>query len=310
MLRRSDLLHRVAAQHQQLLARDECLRTDGKFLFPLIHPVCGKAFHAAVGEQIKVLTPAQDLVCRRHVAAVLHVQIFIQQHGGAHLPVFQQQSGVCAILRNADKAAAAKVKAPPLAAVRTVHHGAVLIHSQHGVVVQPAQPLGHAVPAAQLHRVALRKAEHKKIRLQLSGAGGDRRHRQTAAVGGKGHPHRGALRAGHIPVQLLRHGGGVHGQPGGAVGGIGSHCQRAGVRHGAQIDAVFQRFAVQVLGAAFHPQLVAGAVVQHKAGLARSQRRAGVTALDAGKAGAAQAVHHAGILVHRYKAAGHGLHCR
>ena len=56
------------------------------------------------------MTPAQDLICRRHVAAVLHVQVFIQQHGGAHLPVFQQQSGVCAILRNADKAAAAKVK--------------------------------------------------------------------------------------------------------------------------------------------------------------------------------------------------------
>ena len=110
MLRRSDLLHRVAAQHQQLLARDECLRTDGKFLSPLIHPICGKTFHAAVGEQIKILTPAQDLICRRHVAAVLHVQIFIQQHGGAHLPVFQQQSGVCAILRSADKAAAAKVK--------------------------------------------------------------------------------------------------------------------------------------------------------------------------------------------------------
>ena len=163
MLRRSDLLHRVAAQHQQLLARDECLRTDGKFLSPLIHPICGKTFHTTVGKQIKVLTPAQDLVCRRHVAAVLHVQIFIQQHGGAHLPVFQQQSGVCAILRNADKAAATKVKAPPLAAVRTVHHGTVLIHSQHGVVVQPAQPLGHAVPAAQLHRVALRKAEHKEI---------------------------------------------------------------------------------------------------------------------------------------------------
>jgi len=110
LLRRGDLLHRVAAQHQQLLARDECLRTDGKFLSPLVHPICGKTFHAAVGEQIKILTPAQDLVCRRHVAAVLHVQIFIQQHGGAHLPVFQQQRGVCAILRNADKAAAAKVK--------------------------------------------------------------------------------------------------------------------------------------------------------------------------------------------------------
>ena len=211
---------------------------------------------------------------------------------------------------NADKAAAAKVKAPPLAAVRTVHHGAVLIHSQHGVVVQPAQPLGHAVPAAQLHRVALRKVEHKEIRLQLSRTGGDRRHRQTAAVGGKGHPHRGALRAGHIPVQLFAHGGGVHGQPGGAVGGIGGHCQRAGVRHGAQIDAVFQRFAVQVLGAAFHPQLVAGAVVQHKAGLARSQRRAGVAALDAGKAGTAKAIHRTGILVHGHKAAGHGLHGR
>ena len=110
MLRRSDLLHRVAAQHQQLLARDERLRTDGKFLSPLIHPICGKTFHTTVGKQIKILTPAQDLVCRRHVAAVLHVQIFIQQHGGAHLPVFQQQRGVCAILRNADKAAAAKVK--------------------------------------------------------------------------------------------------------------------------------------------------------------------------------------------------------
>ena len=110
MLRRSDLLHRVAAQHQQLLARDERLRTDGKLLSPLVHPVCGKTFHTTVGKQIKILTPAQDLVCRRHVAAVLHVQIFIQQHGGAHLPVFQQQSGVCAILRNADKAAAAKVK--------------------------------------------------------------------------------------------------------------------------------------------------------------------------------------------------------
>ena len=41
----------------------------------------------------------------------------------------------------------------------------LMVHSQHGVVVQPAQPLGHAVPAAQLHRVALRKAEHKEIRL-------------------------------------------------------------------------------------------------------------------------------------------------
>ena len=88
MLRRSDLLHRVAAQHQQLLARDECLRTDGKRLSPLVHPVCGKAFHAAVGKQIKVLTSAQDLVCRRHIAAVLHVQVFIQQYGGAHLSVF------------------------------------------------------------------------------------------------------------------------------------------------------------------------------------------------------------------------------
>ena len=233
------------------------------------------------------MTPAQDLVCRRHIAAVLHVQVFIQQYGGAHLSVFQQQGGVCTVLRNADKTAAAKVKASPLAAVRTVHHGAVLVHSQHGVVVQPAQPLGHAVPAAQLHRVALRKAEHKEVCLQLPRAGGDRCHRQTAAVGGKSHPHRGALRAGHIPVQLFAHGGGIHGQPGGAVGRVRCHCQRSGVRHGTQIDAVFQRFAVKVLGAAFHPQLVAGAVVQHKAGLARSQRRAGVAALDAGKAGAA-----------------------
>ena len=111
-------------------------------------------------------------------------------------------------------------------------------------------------------------------------------------------------------MQLFAHGGGIHGQPGGAVGGIGGHCQRAGVRHGAQIDAVFQRFAVQVLGAAFHPQLVAGAVVQHKAGLARSQRRAGVAALDAGKAGTAKAIHRTGILVHGHKAAGHGLHGR
>ena len=55
------------------------------------------------------MTPAQDLVCRRHIAAVLHVQVFIQQYGGAHLSVFQQQGGVCT-----ERLGALTLELPPL----------------------------------------------------------------------------------------------------------------------------------------------------------------------------------------------------
>ena len=67
---------------------------------------------------------------------------------------------------------------------------------------------------------------------------------------------------------------------------VGDNGQRAIIGHGAEEDLVFQFFGVEVLGAALHPQLVAGAVVEHKTGLARRQRRTAIAALDAVEPGA------------------------
>ena len=64
---------------------------------------------------------------------------------------------------------------------------------------------------------------------------------------------------------------------------------------GAQRDGAVHGFCIKVLGAAFHPKLIDGAVVQHKAGLACSNGRAGIATLDAVQAGAAKTVYHAAV---------------
>ena len=119
---------------------------------------------------------------RRHIAAVLHAQAVVQQHGGAGLAAAQQQGHAAVFGVHIHKGTAAEVIAGLLAAVGTVQHRPVLIKGQHAVPAQPAQPLGHAGGGAQLHRVALGEGQHIEVRGQLTAVRSHRRHRNAAAV--------------------------------------------------------------------------------------------------------------------------------
>ena len=91
---------------------------------------------------------------------------------------------------------------------------------------------------------------------------------------------------------------------------IDDHGQIAVVGHRAEEDAVFHLFGIEILGAALHPQLIAGPVVEHKAVSACGQSRAGVAALDAVQLFAAAGVDDAALLAQLHKAAGQRLHLR
>ena len=67
------------------------------------------------------------------------------------------------------------------------------------------------------------------------------------------------------------------------------------------------RDSIEGVGAALHPQLVAGAAVEAKAGVARADDRAGVAVLDGAQLGAAAGPDAHVLLPQQHKAAGEGL---
>ena len=267
----------------------------------------GLALHGAVRQPVDRIACPHHLVGGGNHAAVLHRQVFVQRHQLANLPRGQQQGHVAgAIHRDVPQALAPEVVAGPLAAPGVVQNGGVIVDGQQGVGGEPAHPLGHAALTAHVEGLPLCEGEDVEVRLHLPAAGGDGGGGKPPAVRGKSHPQGGAIAGAHLPAQLLLQIGRVDQQLRHAGGGVGDDGQGAVVGHGAEEDAVFQRFGVQVLGAALHPQLVAGAVVEHKAGLARRQRRAGVAALDGVEPGARAGVHHAAVAAQLHKAARHG----
>ena len=312
LLRRCDRLHRVAGEHQDLPTLDQRPGPGRKRLAPLELAHTVEALHRAVGEQVEavVLCP-DDLAGREHATAVTHGQLPVQQHRRAGLAIAQQQGRTVTGVGHADEGAAAKIVAGAFAcaaAARVVQHGAVLIKHQQKAVGHPAHPLGHTVLGAKAYRVALREGQYIKVRGQLAAHRRYSGHGKAAAVRRKGHAQRGALLTGQVPHQLLLHTGIVNGQLCHAVGAVGHHSHLSGICHGAQRDGAVHGFGIKVLGAAFHPKLIAGAVVQHKAGLACSNGRAGIAALDAVQAGAAKTVYHAAVAAHLHKAARHLRH--
>ena len=116
LLRRCDHLHRVAGEHQDLPALDQCPGPGRKRLAPLELAHTVEALHCAVGEQVEavVLCP-DDLAGREHAAAVTHSQLPVQQHRRAGLAIAQQQGHAIVFGRHADEGAAAKVIAGTLA---------------------------------------------------------------------------------------------------------------------------------------------------------------------------------------------------
>ena len=76
-LRRNfQLLHRVAAEQQQILAvGQQCLRAGVKVLAPLLGAGCIKALHGVIGQQIEQVPRPDDRICRRDSGTELDVQV-------------------------------------------------------------------------------------------------------------------------------------------------------------------------------------------------------------------------------------------
>ena len=179
---------------------------------------------------------------------------------------------------------------------------------QQPVVGAPGQSQGGAARlAGQQLGLAGTQVEQVEVGHHLAVLGGDRRDGQLGAVGGKIHPQGHALGGGGAPGQQLVAVGVVDGQQGQLAHVVGDHRQLAPVAEGAQVYMPLGLAGIQLAGAAFHPQLAARAVVQHKAVPARRQGGAGIagahgvqTAAPVGKDGAA-------FLPQHHKAAPQGL---
>ena len=94
-LRLRDSLHRVAAEHQRLLAAgQQCLRPSRKALAPLVFSGSGVTLHRGVGQQVETIPCPDDPVGRGHTRRRLDGEVFVQRHRLCDLPRDQQKPGI------------------------------------------------------------------------------------------------------------------------------------------------------------------------------------------------------------------------
>ena len=147
---------------------------------------------------------------------------------------------------------------------------------------------------------------HRQLPVRRAQAGSG----EPLAVLGKGDLPGHALGITGVPLVDGLEGGIVHRNLRQITAGIGDHRHRSVGGHFRQQDGLGVGVGVKRAGAAFHPQLIAGPVIQHKAGLAAADARAGVVVCDTAQLGAPSGKKHQILAAQLHKATAQAFHLK
>ena len=143
---------------------------------------------------------------------------------------------------------------------------------------------------------------------QLAVCGAQAGRRKPLSVLGKGDLSGHTLGIAGIPLVDGLEGGVVNRDLRQITAGIGDHRHRSVGGHLRQQNGLGVGVGIQCAGSAFHPQLVPGPVIQHKAGLAAADARAGVVVGDAAQLCAPGGKDHQVLAAQLHKTAAQALH--
>ena len=312
IVRRIQNLYRAGNKYQCFAGVDDRLRCRTIIPAPIMGAVIAIAFHAGRCQQIDRRCGTADAFGLPGGNARQLVERIIQRDQGIAAAHRQQQRRAAPADGHALQGGPAIIIAGTLGAIAHVDDGGIGIkNSQHAAAADPFQLQDHAAGIRHIKRPGSIRigVHHAHGSAQLAVPRGHRCRGKAVVIRGKRQCNGGAVGAGQLPGKgVPAERSIVHHHFRRIAVRLRHHGQGAVLRHFAQHNGVIKAFGVQLAGAALHRQLLACAVIQHKAGVAHGQRRAGIARLDGADLCAVSGIDRHILIIHLHKTARQGFH--